>query len=120
MVLASRTLARKVRWPLAHDLHTALLKAADAGMHLHLIFSEGEPGLTLVREQAGQAVSHLTQRGQLALSSMPQTDHTFTQQHAQQRLFKVVDAGIRHAISGAQNTPELLQKHLRALQERST
>jgi alpha-beta hydrolase superfamily lysophospholipase len=106
MLLATRTVARKVHWPLAHDLHTALLNAAACGKHVHLIFSEGEPGLTLVREQAGQAVSRLSEQGQLALSSMPQTDHTFTQQQAQQRLFDVVDAGIRTAIGGTQKNQD--------------
>jgi pimeloyl-ACP methyl ester carboxylesterase len=112
LVLASRTLARKLHWPLAHDLHTAMLQAANEGKHLHLIFSEGEPGLTLVHEQAGQAVRLLTARGQLALSSMPQTDHTFTQQLAQHRLFDVVDAGIRQAIGGTQKQQDPARQSL--------
>jgi alpha-beta hydrolase superfamily lysophospholipase len=112
VLLASRSLARKVHWPLAHDLHTSLLNAAASGKHVHLIFSEGEPGLTLVREQAGLAVNRLTERGQLALSSMPQTDHTFTQQKAQQRLFEAVDAGIRQAIGGTQTTQKPARQSL--------
>jgi alpha-beta hydrolase superfamily lysophospholipase len=116
----ARSLARKVRLPLAHDLHAAMLNAAASGKHLHLIFSKGEPGLTLMREQAGRAVSRLADRGQLALTVMPGTDHTFTQQHAQQVLFEVVDQGIRRAVGSVSNTPWHAQRHLSALHEKCT
>ncbi|MDO9235243.1 MAG: hypothetical protein Q7U28_04310 [Aquabacterium sp.] len=118
--LAFRSLARYVRWPLKHDLHTSLLQAAASGKHVHLIFSEGESGLTMVQEQAGQAVTRLIKHQQMTVTVMPQTDHTFTQQHAQQALFDVVDQGIRHTVGVSHSLPSRTHKNLGALQGQRT
>ena len=93
--LRLRSLARLMRWPLQHDLHTAFMNTAAHGTDVRLVFTTGEPGLTILQEQAGQAVARLVRQGRLSLTLMPHTDHTFTQAHAQERLFGAVDAGIR-------------------------
>lgn len=80
--------------PLAHDLHAALQRTAARGVYLHLVFAQSEPGLTLLREQASGAVAELSRSGQLCLSVLAQTDHTFTQSADQEQLFKVVCTGL--------------------------
>jgi alpha/beta superfamily hydrolase len=85
------------RWvgrPVSHDLHAALQRTAERGVHLHLVFSQGEPGLTLVQEQAAGAIKTLSRSGQLRLSVLSETDHTFTQSADQERLFEVVCMGL--------------------------
>lgn len=89
--LAWRPLARALGRPVADDLRGALQQTTARGVRLHLVFSEGEPGLTMVHEQAGPAVGRLAGSGLLRLSVLPQADHTFTQSEAQQRLFDTVD-----------------------------
>lgn len=118
--LAWRALARGLRLPLDHDLHSALLRAAAGGTHVHLIFSEGEAGLTMVHEQAGRAVARLMRQQQMAVTVMPQTDHTFTQQHAQKALFEAVDHGIRHAIGASRSQVSRDHQNLGQLQGQST
>jgi len=58
------------------------------------VFSQGEPGLTLVQEQAAGAIKTLSRSGQLRLSVLSETDHTFTQSADQERLFEVVCMGL--------------------------
>jgi pimeloyl-ACP methyl ester carboxylesterase len=89
--LAARGAARQVRWPLAHDLHTALVQTARRGVHFHLVFSPHEPGRTLLMEHAAGAVARLVRANKLTLSAVDNSDHTFTLSEAQHRLFDVVD-----------------------------
>lgn len=94
-VISVRTMARGFGWSLTHDLHTQLIQTARRGVHMHLVFSAGEAGLTMVREHAPKALNQLMGSGHLQLSVIGNADHTFTQSDAQQRLFQVVDASLQ-------------------------
>lgn len=90
----ARALLRVAGWPLHRDLPTALGHAAGHGTRVHWVFSEGEPGLTMLREQGGRTLHRALARGRAQLTVLPQTDHTFTLQAMQQRLFDAVDTGL--------------------------
>lgn len=96
----ARKLGRALRLTLRDDLHSAVLQLAQRGVLVHWVFSDGEPGLAMVREQAGEVVERLVEAGKLRVSVLKQTDHTFTQAAAQKRLFDVVDSGFVLARQG--------------------
>lgn len=89
--VATRSIARRVGWPLSHDLYTELMQTTRRGVHLHLVFSPDEPGRTLLMEHASDAVARLVRANKLTLSAVDNADHTFTLSDAQHRLFDVVD-----------------------------
>lgn len=107
--LVGRQLARVVGWPLKNDLHHALRQTVARGLAVHLVFAKGEPGLTMLQEQAGGAVARLSSQQALKLTVMEQADHTFTQSEAQRRLFDIVDQRIQQVMSapGAHTVPGL-------------
>ena len=94
-VMSLRTMARGLGGSLAHDLHTQLIQTAGRGVHMHLVFSAGEAGLTMVREHVPKALRQLMGSGHLQLSVISNADHTFTLSDAQQRLFQAVDASLQ-------------------------
>jgi dienelactone hydrolase len=113
-VRSLRTMARGLGWSLAHDLHTQLIQTARREVHMHLVFSAGEAGLTMVREHAPKALRQLMGSGHLQLSVISNADHTFTLSDAQQRLFQAVDASLQSrptrvqaATRPSQGQPEL-------------
>ncbi len=101
-VVSTRAIARGLGWSLAHDLHTQLIQTARRNVHLHLVFSAGEAGLTMVQEHAPRAIKQLKGNGHLQLSVIRNADHTFTQSDAQQRLFQVVDTSLQSRSTRAQ------------------
>lgn len=93
-VALGRSLLRATGWPLTNDLPTVLRQLAARGTRVHWVFSAGEPGLVMLREQGGRALRQAQTRGHVGVTVLPETDHTFTQQAMQQRLFDAVDAAL--------------------------
>jgi hypothetical protein len=75
--LRARAIARGLRWPLAHDLAADLAAVRARGVRLDLVFSRHEPGLTLLREEAGRRGMRLARDGLVNVSVIPQADQTF-------------------------------------------
>jgi pimeloyl-ACP methyl ester carboxylesterase len=81
-----QSVARRLRWSLNADLANELRRAADRGVVLRFVFSEGEGGETLLTEMAGAALGELRERGALSLVRIDGADHTFTSIAAQEAL----------------------------------
>jgi len=73
-----RELARRLRIPLAEDLGGELRGIASRPVQLHFIFSDSDPGLTMLHEQGGYVVRELLRAQALQIEIIPNTDHTFT------------------------------------------
>lgn len=99
LTLKWRAAARRLIGSLSNDLHTELVQASRRGVRMHLVFSAGESGLTMVREHAPVALDKLSGQGRLQLSVIHNADHTFTASEAQQRLFQVVDAHLQGLVT---------------------
>jgi hypothetical protein len=90
-----RDLARRLGMPLKDDIERELKVVAQRGMtRLQFVFAENEPGLTLLRKGAPNALAPLQAQGRLCIETLSGADHTFTRQEARQRLFDVVNAGL--------------------------
>ena len=64
-----------------------LARIGDRGVDVLLVFSEGDPGLDLVRRRYARPLRLLEQRASnFALRVVPDADHTFTRREARQRL----------------------------------
>jgi alpha-beta hydrolase superfamily lysophospholipase len=86
----SREAARLLRLPLHEDLADELRRATDNGRQVYFVFSERDPGLPMLREQAGRTLSRLIDKGVVHVTVIVDADHTFTRRAAQQRLMDVL------------------------------
>ena len=73
-----RELARRVHIPLVNDLGEELRRIARRQVQLRFIFSESDPGLTMLHEQGGYVVRELLRAQALKIDVISNTDHTFT------------------------------------------
>jgi alpha-beta hydrolase superfamily lysophospholipase len=83
---AYRGVARRVGLPMKDDLGRELMQLAARQMPMHFIFSETDPGLSLLRAQAGTVVEQLERQGRLHIRLIPYADHTFTWAAPRQQL----------------------------------
>lgn len=85
-------LARGIGLPLREDLVRELARACDRPRRLHFVFSNGDPGLTLLRLQGGRAVRQLLDSGRLTLALIDGADHTFTRRAGRAQLVRQLDS----------------------------
>jgi pimeloyl-ACP methyl ester carboxylesterase len=79
-----RDIARSLRLPLPRDLGSELEDAASRGIGIVFLFADGEPGIALLRHQAGSAVKRLGQR--CRIHTIEGADHIFSQSGPRARL----------------------------------
>ncbi|WP_290646143.1 alpha/beta hydrolase [Aquabacterium sp.] len=73
-----KNLARRIHWPLKDDLGTDLRRLTGKGIRVNFIFANGDPGETMLREQAGSVLTGLQGAGVLGLHIFQEADHVFT------------------------------------------
>lgn len=95
-----KAVARGLRWPLREDLVQDLQRVRRGRCQLHFVFAQGEPGLALLREQAGRAAPAETHHGNVHLHTIADADHTFAGVPGRQRLYKQL-----HAVLDQQDAP---------------
>jgi pimeloyl-ACP methyl ester carboxylesterase len=69
--------ARWLRMPLAEDLGRELEELVARGVRVAFVFARGEPGIALLKLQAGSAVKRLGERYRMRI--LERGDHVFTQ-----------------------------------------
>jgi pimeloyl-ACP methyl ester carboxylesterase len=73
-----REFARRMHIPMADDLGEELRGIGRRQVQLRFIFSESDPGLTMLHEQGGYVVRELLRAQALKIDVISNTDHTFT------------------------------------------
>ncbi len=73
-----RDVARAVGLRLPEDLGRDLETATGSGTRLRFVFSEGDPGETLLEAGAGRVTNRLLQAGSVALTHLPGCDHSLS------------------------------------------
>jgi dienelactone hydrolase len=86
-----RDVARGLRLPLPDDLGAHLLALARRGTRLHLLYSETDPGRTVLATGAGSVVACLRGQDRCSMQIFQGADHTFTQRWAQQALSETLE-----------------------------
>lgn len=84
--LIGQKLARLFRVRLKNDLTEDVKLASSRETRLELIFSEGDPGLSILTEQAGSMVEKLRRAGRLVVMEVPGADHTFSSESSRNDL----------------------------------
>lgn len=90
----AREAARALRIPLADDLGAELLSLAKRGVALAFVFSAGDPGLELLRNQGGRPYEQLKAEGKIEITMIPGADHVFTDYGKRQALSDVLTAAL--------------------------
>ncbi len=72
------------------ELGAQLHAIAQHGIPMHFVFATNDPGLVMLRSQAGAMVGKLQAQGKLTLDLIDGADHTFTDIHARERLKAVL------------------------------
>jgi alpha-beta hydrolase superfamily lysophospholipase len=89
------TLARLLHLPIKNDLAGELEHVAQRGIQQHFVFSEHDPGLTLLRSFGGRTVTRLQKRQLLNIHLIARADHTFTMAGPRKDLVETLHAIIR-------------------------
>ncbi len=93
-----RDLARLARRPFPDDVGAELEQIARAGVGIHFVFAERDPGQELLRVEGGTAAAKLIAKGQIGVATIDGPDHTFTPvwSHAVllERLGAILDAPV--------------------------
>lgn len=90
-----RNVAQRVGFRRRDDLGAALETLAGRRVMLHFIFSERDPGLALLHEQGGAAVTRLLESRQFNIQRIASADHTFTPLWSHWRLLEAFDKAIK-------------------------
>jgi dienelactone hydrolase len=83
-----RELLRALRIRLPNDVAWKFEQIAARGVHTTIVFAEGEPGLELLRLQAGAVIERLGERCRVHI--IPGADHTFSRSSARATLEKIL------------------------------
>jgi len=94
LLLKLKTLSRRMlerlepRQPnrITPSLRNSLRKIEDRGIHLSLVFSETDPGLAIIRDQAGRPLQAMLKRGAAEMLLIRQADHTLSRRQARLQL----------------------------------
>jgi dienelactone hydrolase len=97
--LRARGIARSLHVPLEHDLAAELVGVCERGVKLDFVFSCHEPGLTLLREEAGRRGMRLARDSRVNISVIPQADHTFAGTAGRAALYACLDSLLPSATS---------------------
>jgi len=76
----------RLKLRIENDLARDLKVACNHATRLELIFSEGDPGLRILREQGGATVDTMRRSGRLHVMQIPGADHTFSSDKARRDL----------------------------------
>jgi len=91
-LLAAESLLREgARWlrvPLAEDLGRELEQVIERGVRVAFVFARGEPGIALLKLQAGSAVGRLGERYRMRI--LDRGDHVFTQSGPREAMEEVL------------------------------
>ena len=97
--LRARGVARSLGWPLDNDLAAELAQASDRGVSLNFVFSCHEPGLTLLREEAGRRGMRLARDSRVKVCVIAHADHTFAGTAGRAALYASLDTLVQSAPS---------------------
>lgn len=85
-----RDCGRMLGLTLSQDLGRELSELARRGIRIDFIFADGEPGESLLKDQAGSVLPRLLKRGALRLWSVAEADHVFLNRSPRQRMMNLI------------------------------
>jgi hypothetical protein len=92
---AKKPVAYALGHPAVEDLAGDLSRITERNRHLKLIFSQGDPGYSLLQYYAASLVYRLRLLGKLQVEFIPNADHTFTREAARNDLIERLTAHLQ-------------------------
>jgi alpha-beta hydrolase superfamily lysophospholipase len=83
-------LAFRIHLPLRDNLGAHLVKMSRHGIRVHFLYADNEPGLMMLKAEAGSVIPRLCKTESLVIRRFAGVDHTFTQRWAQAQLGKAL------------------------------
>jgi dienelactone hydrolase len=90
--LRARALARLLRLPLHDDLAAELARVSARGVSLNFVFSSRDPGLTLMREEAGLRGVRFARDDRVTVCEIEHADPTFASAAGRAALYARLDS----------------------------
>lgn len=97
--LRVREIARGLRWPLDNDLADELAHVSARGVALGFVFSFREPGLALMRQEAGRRGMRLARDSRVRVCVVARADNTFMGISGRAELYARLDSLLQPASS---------------------
>jgi hypothetical protein len=97
--LRVREIARGLGWPLGNDLADELARVSARGVALDFVFSCREPGLTLMRQEAGRRGMRLERDSRVKVCVVAHADSTFAGIAGRTELYARLDSLLQPASS---------------------
>ena len=88
----AREFGRMLHWPLSEDMVSDFRQVIRHGTPLTFVFSEGDPGQALLRQQAGHALQGLIARACVHLTTIERADHTFSTRSGRDSLYNCLNS----------------------------
>ncbi len=91
---ARRVVERFERSPedrISPSLRNSLLKIERRGLRLTLVFADTDPGLSILRDQAGSTLQAMLKRGSVCMKLISRADHTFSRMRPRTELLDWLD-----------------------------
>jgi hypothetical protein len=89
-----RRVSALIGLPIHSRLHHTLTAAARHGVTLRFLFADSDPGLAMLREQAGDTVTELQRTQRVRIDVIANADHTFIHRLPRQQLLATIAAGL--------------------------
>ena len=80
--------------PRRQNLSADLKQIASQDRFIRMFFATSDPGYPLLMHQAAQTVRKMRRSGRLSIEFLDQADHTFSRDHARQRLFDAIRSAL--------------------------
>ncbi|WP_310737832.1 alpha/beta fold hydrolase [Ideonella paludis] len=88
----SRHVGRRLHWPLSEDVVSDLRQVIRHATPLSFVFSEGDPGQALLRQEAGSFLKGQIASARVHLTTIERSDHTFSTRTGRDSLYNCLNS----------------------------
>jgi hypothetical protein len=88
----SRHVGRRLHWPLSEDVVSDLRQVIHQATPLSFVFSQGDPGQALLRQEGGLFLKRQIEHARVHLTTIERSDHTFSTQSGRDSLFNCLNS----------------------------
>lgn len=88
----SRHVGRRLHWPLSEDVVSDLRQVIHQATPLCFVFSQGDPGQALLRQEGGLYLKRQIERARVHLTTIEGSDHTFSTRSGRDSLYNCLNS----------------------------
>lgn len=88
----SRHVGRRLHWPLSEDVVSDLRQVIHHATPLSFVFSQGDPGQALLRQEGGSFLKGQIASARVHLTTIERSDHTFSTRSGRDSLYNCLNS----------------------------